>query len=311
MGNYIKNYTTLLEELLAQTGWTQGELASRLGVTFATLSRWLHRHAEPHPSHRNMIRRLHHEFVGLKPIPKGAYNAVLRSSESLREKNPVKAIQSNGSLQQELVVDLSFHSNTIEGTSLTYRETHALIVNQTPAAARPFTDNLVISNHAAIMRDILRGSYAASLVEDKIKGMHQRLFQGIRDDAGEYSSFQRGIIGLNIHLTHPRDIPVEMRSFTKDIDKKPKHLKGIEWIARCHARFELIHPFGDGNGRIGRLIILMQCLSYDYPPVIIEEKRRAEYYEVLEEAQRRREDHLVSFFVSEMERTDRIIGKYR
>ncbi len=86
--------------------------------------------------------------------------------------------------------------------------------------------------------------------------------------------------------------------------------KNIQSIAEFHSGVELIHPFGDGNGRVGRLIMALQCQAGNYAPVIIENSRKAEYYEVLEYAQRKSEHPFVSFLVDEMKRTFRIIKKY-
>ena len=83
----------------------------------------------------------------------------------------------------------------------------------------------------------------------------------------------------------------------------------IRDIAGFHVNFELIHPFGDGNGRVGRLLMAVQCLTAGYLPLVIENEKKLEYYEVLEYAQRKSEGPFVAFLVHELERTDRLFRK--
>ena len=86
--------------------------------------------------------------------------------------------------------------------------------------------------------------------------------------------------------------------------------KNIFAIAEFHSNFELIHPFGDGNGRIGRLLMVQQCLELKYPPIIIENKNKSEYYDVLEYSQRKSSYPLVRFLVKEMDLTYQVIKRY-
>jgi Fic family protein len=131
----------------------------------------------------------------------------------------------------------------------------------------------------------------------------------VHPDAGRYSNHPRVIRGADIALTHPADIPEEMGGLVQSWNAKPAH-KSIKKIAGFHADFELIHPFGDGNGRVGRLLMVLQCLQEGYPPVIIENAEKIEYYEVLEYAQRKSEGPFVCFLAREMERTNRLIRKH-
>lgn len=305
-----KNYIFHLKEILKKTGWSQTRLAHEVGVTFAALNRWLQGHAKPQPTKQIKLVQIYREFVGLKPMAPSAYRNLLKRAKKLKNKKMNQILStSHQALADELIVNSTYNSNTIEGTKLTYRETEVLIFSHIFAAGKPFEDNIVSLNHASIVRDIFRGEYHGSLTEEMIREMHRRLFQGIRDDAGHYSKHQRIIGGLNIQLTHPADIPEEMANFIKQVNRSSTKKEVIEFIAETHARFELIHPFGDGNGRIGRLIIIKQCLQNNYPPIIVENARKAEYYEVLEEAQRRRTHHLTELFVEEMERINQIIKK--
>jgi Fic family protein len=96
----------------------------------------------------------------------------------------------------------------------------------------------------------------------------------------------------------------------KQIDRSGRRHQ-VEQIARVHASFEAIHPFGDGNGRVGRLVMIIQLLNAGYAPCIIENSRKAEYYEVLEFAQKKSETHLTKFLVECIQRGYKIIRKHR
>lgn len=308
----IKSYKQVLQDLLEVTGWTQSYLAQHLQVTFATLNRWINGHAVPQPAHLKTLERLHREMVGLPAMGKREYDRLLKRASCCHLPTIRTLLQDNSQLEREFVVDGTYNSNTIEGTTLSFRETELLIYQHQSAANRPFVDQLVTSNHATILKDILRGKYGdRRLHEADIQEMHRRLFQGVREDAGAYSKFQRAIVGLNIQLPHPEDIPSEMDDFLNSLHRGPKDQHPIEFMANSHASFELIHPFGDGNGRIGRLLMVIQCLQFDYPPIVIENKRKADYYETLEHAQCHKSDHLVQFLVEELERAYGIVKKYR
>lgn len=306
-----KNYIKQIQALLQKTGRSQREMAQEMGVSFAAFNRWLNRHAIPHPSKILKIEQLHRQWIGLPPLEKKEYRRLLQKASRYKIKSVFKDLQNNTTLLRELLVDCTYNSNTLEGTTLTFRETETLIVDHVYASKHPFIDNLVISNHAAIVKDILFKKYRLPLSEPLIQELHARLFQGIREDAGYYSKYQRGITGLNLRLPDPKDIPEEMAGLFSQAKKIRSGRSVLETIAQFHADFELIHPFGDGNGRVGRLIMLIQFLHYHYPPVIIEDVRKAQYYETLEEAQRRNLQHFVLFLIEEMERTFQLIQKYR
>ena len=115
----------------------------------------------------------------------------------------------------------------------------------------------------------------------RIREWHTNLMQGIRKDAGNYSKKIRLIPGSDIRPTAPEDIKDEMEYWVSKYSK----LKTIEEIAQAHAHFEAIHPFGDGNGRVGRLIMTAQCLKTGLMPPEINNYSKAMYYATLEHAQ--------------------------
>jgi Fic family protein len=115
------------------------------------------------------------------------------------------------------------------------------------------------------------------LTIQKIKQWHFVLMNGIRDDAGEFSKYKRVIPSLKISLTHPENIEEELDIWIL----KYQNCQNISQIASSHIDFEMIHPFGDGNGRIGRLIMIFQLLQLGYIPPLIDMSNRYFYYDVL------------------------------
>ncbi len=116
---------------------------------------------------------------------------------------------------------------------------------------------------------------------DIIKKWHLGLMTGIRDDAGRYSTKIRIIPDTRITLTAPEDISEEVEYWVS----KYKEVKTIYDIAHAHEHFELIHPFGDGNGRVGRLIMAHQFIKNGMLPPMIDGHNKALYYATLEQAQ--------------------------
>ncbi len=136
-----------------------------------------------------------------------------------------------------------------------------------------FVTNQIISDTAS---DKLQ-----KLDTEIIKKWHFGLMNGIRDDAGSYSTHMRIIPDTKITLTAPEDIPEEMEYWTN----KYAEVRSITDISYAHEHFELIHPFGDGNGRVGRLIMTHQFIQLGLLPPLIDASNKAFYYVALEKAQ--------------------------
>ena len=140
------------------------------------------------------------------------------------------------------------------------------------------------------------------LSEDLIKQMHKNLKEGVFDDfangyaVGEWKKRENRVSDINVAL--PKEVPEKIHQLLASYTGKENiELKDI---AEFHAKFENIHPFQDGNGRVGRMIILKQCLDSNIIPVIIRDSNKAEYYRFLNKAQHE-EDYngLVRYFEKE------------
>lgn len=304
-----KNYITQLRAILEAAGWSQQELAAQLGVTHPALSRWLNNHAIPQPRRLQAIAALYKERVGYRPLTREERARSLAKARSLRIRGLWRTLRGRRELVDELLLEHTYNSNAIEGSTLTKRQTEAILFHTAHVPDKSLIEHLEVTNHAAALREILMGQYTPLISEHVIRQLHHALMQGIREDAGQYSKHHRAIRGVNLALTHPKDIPEEMAGLLKAWRRTARRSYGIEEVARFHADFEMIHPFGDGNGRVGRLVMGIQLLARDYPPAIIENAKKAEYYDVLEYAQRRSVEPLTMFLIEAMERTRAVLRR--
>ncbi len=303
------NFILQLKEILQHESLSQVEIARQLGVTFAALNRWINGHATPHPRHQAAIARLYKERVSYPAVTESEVSRLIRKADSFKIKGLWKTIAKTPALQDDLLLEHTYHSTSIEGTTFTMRETEAVIFHKTLVPEKSLIEHLEVTNHAAVLRTILQHPTRETLTESLIQTWHRQLMQGIHPDAGHYSKHHRAIRGVAIVLTHPTDIPEEMADLIRTWSGKPRR-KTLREIAAFHVRFELIHPFGDGNGRLGRILMTLQCLEHDYPPVIIENDRKADYYDVLEYAQKQSDGPFIAFLAEEMERTRKILQKH-
>ena len=300
---------SLLKRLIEEGGLSQSQLAAQLGVTFAALNRWVNGHAKPRSGKIIAIDKLFREIVGYPSIPEKEIAAKIREANLMRRKNLWAVIAKNKNLQDELLLEHTYNSTSIEGTTFNKRETEAVIFNKAIISDKSLVEHLEVTNHAITLRRIFnRDIVKRGLDETFIRDLHKDVLAGIREDAGHYSKYQRAIRGMNIHLTPPLDVPEEMRRLLKGWKNHRKIT--VKEIAEFHVNFELIHPFGDGNGRVGRILMVLQCLMGDYPPVVIENTRKADYYDVLEYAQRKSKNPFILFLVDEMKQTRKLLEKY-
>jgi Fic family protein len=144
-----------------------------------------------------------------------------------------------------------------------------------------------------IIKDTIEGKIE-KITTDMIKNWHLVLFSGIRDDAGEYSKYIRKIKNSDMVLTLPEDIKDEMEYWIKLYS----NTGNIYDIAKAHEHFESIHPFGDGNGRIGRLIMVHQFVKLNILPPLINNQNKSLYYITLEKAQKEGDILALSFFLA-------------
>lgn len=180
-------------------------------------------------------------------------------------------------LQEEFLVDFTYNSNAIEGNTLTLKET-AMVLEGITIDQKPLKDHLEAVGH----RDAFM--YVEQLVTDKvpvservIKDIHSLVLMDRPDDKGTYRRLPVRIMGAFHEPPQPYLVPVQMEALIADFSKTKRH--PIESAAVFHLDFEGIHPFIDGNGRTGRLILNLMLMQNGLPPVNIKFTDRKRYYE--------------------------------
>lgn len=226
-------------------------------------------------------------------IPDGAEKPVRKirsdaSPETLldilqREK---KALLSGG-IYHKVQIELTYNSNHIEGSRLTHDQTRYIFETNTIGVT---SDNLNVddivetSNHFRCI-DLVIENAMSILTEGFIKELHRVLKNGTSDSrqswfaVGDYKKLPNEVGGKDTTL--PEDVAVEMKSLLSNYNAEKE--KTLEEILDFHYRFERIHPFQDGNGRVGRLILFKECLRNNIVPFIIDEELKMFYYRGLSE----------------------------
>lgn len=192
----------------------------------------------------------------------------------------------SGGLYHELQVRMTFNSNHIEGSKLSEAQTRLIFETNTLDCGDgiPVDDILETVHHFRAI-DYVIDVAEEELSEDIIKHLHFILKHDTKDSTlswfavGDYKR-RANVVG-GIETTKPKDVPLRMQALLSDYNSKESVT--IDDIIALHAEFELIHPFQDGNGRVGRLIALKECLRHDIVPFIIEDSKKGFYYRGLSE----------------------------
>lgn len=176
---------------------------------------------------------------------------------------------------------LAYHSNRIEGGMLTEKQTASLFDTGTLTSEDALIrakDVEEMTGHFLMFNEMLK-TYAEPLSHELIKRYHYKLKSGVFEDIangypiGEYKN-RRNIVS-DITTALPEDVHARMTTLLDEYNAADKH--DLHGLAKFHADYEAIHPFPDGNGRTGRLILFKECLKNDIDPFVVNDSRKAEY----------------------------------
>ena len=184
-------------------------------------------------------------------------------------------------LREEFLIEYTYNSNAIEGNTLTLQET-ALVLEGVTIDKKPLKDHLEAVGH----RDAFL--YVQDLVKDKvsfsesiIKQIHTLVLMDRPEDRGVYRRIPVRIMGAYHVPSDPVLVPEQMENLVAEFSANKK-MHPIERATMFHLKFEGIHPFVDGNGRTGRLILNLMLMQAGYPPINVKYSDRKRYYETFD-----------------------------
>lgn len=198
-----------------------------------------------------------------------------------------KDIKLNGGIYHKIQIELTYNSNHIEGSKLTHDQTSYIFETNTIGFENEtlnVDDVIETTNHFRCI-DIIIDEANVALSEKFIKLLHSVLKTGTSDSrkdwfsVGEYKKLPNEVGGSETAL--PEEVPFKMRELLKKYNSLQN--KTFEDIVAFHVEFEKIHPFQDGNGRVGRLLLFKECLKNNIVPFIIEDDLKMFYYRGLKE----------------------------
>ena len=184
-------------------------------------------------------------------------------------------------LNEEFIVEYTYNSNAIEGNTLTLRETD-LVLRGLTIDSKPMKDHMEAVGHKEAF------DFVSELVKDNvpisegiIKQIHYLVLADKREDRGVYRRVPVRIMGAQHEPVQPYLIKPKMEQLLYDFAASTEHI--VTKLARFHIEFEGIHPFIDGNGRTGRLLVNLELMKYGFPPIDIKFTDRIAYYNAFDE----------------------------
>lgn len=271
------SYEGLLSKLNAK-GLTKTALTDELGISSRTVAKI--GRGEKIAAH--VLAKI---AAYLSCTPEELYRSISDNLllQTLRDE---KSIRMPGGLYHELQVRMTYNSNHIEGSKLSEDQTRLIFETNTVDVGEgiPVDDIIETINHFRAI-DYVIDHAEEPLTEDIIKELHRILKQSTKDSTlswfavGDYKK-RANVVGGR-ETAKPKDVPARMKALLSDYESLDA--VSIENVIEFHYNFERIHPFQDGNGRVGRLIALKECLRHGIVPFIIEDSKKMFYYRGLSE----------------------------
>ena len=226
-----------------------------------------------------------------------------------------KQVGHKGGIYNKLQVDFAYNSNHIEGSRLTHEQTMYIYETHSVGVGIKGTEDIIrvndiieTANHFRCF-DYILDTVNEPLTEDYIKHLHKLLKNGVMDSSAIIGEYKRepNEVGY-ITTTAPEQVSQEIKKLISDYNCT----LGLYGIAAFHARFEKIHPFYDGNGRTGRLIMFKQCLQNDILPYFISDDDKTFYYMGLKEWQNDNADErLINVFLAAQDNMENILNYFQ
>lgn len=215
---------------------------------------------------------------------------------------PKTAIQR---LREEMMIEWTYHSNAIEGNTLTLQETRLILETGLTVGGKSLREHFEVFNHQEAI------AYVESLISVEepmmpfhVRQIHQLVLKQIDDEnAGQYHNLPVRIVGSSHEPPEPWEVSRLMTEWGDWVAAAECKMHPIERASQAHHRLVAIHPFIDGNGRTARLVMNLLLMRDGYPPTIIMKTNRRQYYRVLAQADNGQDGPLVNFVGRAVERS--------
>ena len=226
-------------------------------------------------------------------LPEKGNKKKFSNNTLLNQLKEQKDMKLKGGIYHRTQIDLTYNSNRIEGSRLTLDQTRFIFETNTIGITNETVnvdDIIETTNHFRCI-DLIIDKAKSRLTESFIKELHLLLKSGTSDsqknwfNVGEYKKMPNEVAGNETCL--PKQVPEKMKALL--VEYNAIEQKTMEDIIAFHQEFETIHPFQDGNGRVGRLIMFKECLANNVVPFIIDEALKLFYYRGLREWEKVRE----------------------
>lgn len=292
-------YVDKLKIIQKVTETTQTELAGLLGVSFPTLNSWINKKSTPHKKAQEKIDLMYQEYTGVANVDESKLAEKKKKIGELKRMfpNPIKNIIARKDIYDSFVLELTYNTNSIEGSTFNEPEVKAVLFDNATIPDKTVVEHQEVKNHQAALGNLFEktSNSKEKITEDDIKKLHSILMNGIWSNAGQYRNHPVRIAGSQVVTANYMKIEELMKGFIKDLNKTPKNV--YSHLAKTHALFEQIHPFSDGNGRIGRLLMHCITIKNGLPPILIKREKKQAYYTYLQRAQTENNDIFLESFV--------------
>ncbi|MCM1441568.1 MAG: Fic family protein, partial [Roseburia sp.] len=200
-----------------------------------------------------------------------------------------KKVKLSGGIYHKVQIELTYNSNHIEGSRLTHDQTRYIFETNTigiEGGSVKVDDIVETANHFKCI-DLIIENAKRAITETSIKELHRTLKNGTTDArqdwfaVGDYKRLPNTV--GDMYTAQPEEVAAKMKELLFEYNAKKE--KTFDDLLDFHYKFECIHPFQDGNGRIGRLLLFKECLKYNFVPFIIDEELKLFYYRGLKEWQ--------------------------
>ncbi|EJU07659.1 hypothetical protein B437_06045 [Fusobacterium hwasookii ChDC F128] len=184
---------------------------------------------------------------------------------------------------EDILVRMAHHSTAIEGNTLTQAETISILIHNFIPRDMSEREYYEVKNYRKAFNTLLEAD--RKITTELIKKYNKDIMENLHDLNGKFKTTQNLILGAEFEPTKPYLVPFEIEDWYNNLsyrlDNAKTNEEKVEIIMDQHIKFEKIHPFNDGNGRTGRLLIIHSCLKEDLEPIIIPKEEKGKYINLL------------------------------